>query len=176
MKIKPLIIFLSTLIIGFTSYYFLASTHPSDESMKTFFEQNRVDFEKLRTMFEEDKGCTDISYDKTSAFSDYSKEGDCQISEARHNEYRKLFQKLRIDARIKRDWSSRNKLTLRTSYNSTDSPPDDYGKIVSEKGFFYSPDEPTSIRDSLNIPNVNGYKKLSGNWYLFSNTWHYRGE
>ena len=88
MKIKPLIILLSTFIIGLASYYFLASSHPSDESMKKIFSKNKNDFEKLRTMFaEEDRTCSTIYYSREI------KNYDCQISESRQIEYERLFKK-----------------------------------------------------------------------------------
>lgn len=162
MKIKPLIILIFTFIVGISIYYFVTPFHPSDQSMKTFFLENKDDFEKLRMMFEEEgRTCSTIYYSKKI------KNYNCQISESRQIEYEKLFQKLGVQFSIHRDYSNYDSLTLTTSDVDEESISSEYERVSSRKGYVYSPKEPSPIKESLEKLNSKGYKKLEDNWYLF---------
>lgn len=167
-KRKPLL-FCSALalLVGF-SWLAFAKEHPSDAQLKWKFSQRRGDFEKLVKMADEDKHVTRIAADFTWLDTDASwPRKDVGFSAERWNAYRSLFRKLGITHGLSR----REDFPLSVFFLVSGSGIVPSG---SDKGFVYSAQPLSPVRDSLDhfrpkesVKDNFTFERISPNWYLF---------
>lgn len=156
--------------------YSCHTEHPTDIGLERNFADREADFDKLLRMFDEDAGMSRIT-PKAMQASDGARRPDSEVKlrKQRWQEYRALFSELGIDHGI-----------VRASHPAWRdvSPPGAVFLVASgkgmvggsaEKGYAYSPTEPSPLVDSLDRINIDlrdkdmvpVYKKLKGDWYLF---------
>lgn len=149
----------------------LDSPHPSDEELEVVFRDHESDFELLLNMSRADSEVMRIAPDFTWLVDDASwprPKEKLGFSEERWNQYRRLFEKLKLT----------NGLLSHRDQGTTYFLASSRGLVTggSGKGYVYSEKELTPISDSLDkvSPEVLSksinrtvYKKIKPNWYLF---------
>ena len=144
--------------VGFVWYVFSdirGRDHVTDQILISDLQKNKNKYEKLISMFREDAPATVIHPTWISP--------DNVITEARWDEYKKLFLELGLDAGM-RSWGSDSIWFISTAQ----------GLAIggSSKGYMYKPENPEPLYMTLdNIPvdlksNVMGYRKINDQWYI----------
>lgn len=145
--------------------------HPSDGALESVFKDHEADFELLLSMSKADSKVMRIAPDFTWLVDDASwprPKEKLGFSEERWNQYRQLFQKLKL----------RNGLLSYQDQGITYFLASSKGLVTggSGKGYVYSEKELTPLSESLDkistellSKSANGtvYKKIGPNWYLF---------
>jgi len=146
-------------------------SHPSDAELERVFRDHQSDFELLLGMSKVDSKVMRISPDFTWLVDDSSwprPKDRLGFSEGRWNEYRQLFQKLKLQ----------NGLLSYQTQGTTYFLASSQGLVTggSGKGYVYSEKALMPLSESLDnvstellskSANHTVYKKIGDNWYLF---------
>lgn len=144
------ILFIFMIMVGLIWLIFPSEkNHLEDDVLIENFEKNRDSFEKLVVMFNEDKNM--------SVIDDTWIRPENGISHKRWEEYKRLVQKLELDAGIHRCYGKECIEFISTSQGLPSAG--------TAKGYVYKPQNPKSI----DRRNENGimYKKINKDWYVF---------
>ncbi|MBC7881657.1 MAG: hypothetical protein H7Y37_10025 [Anaerolineae bacterium] len=137
--------------------------HTSDRILEKVFYSQQPIFEELIVMFDDDSKIERISFDTNYLVDDPNRPAaDIGFTEARWNQYRNIFSKLKLKGGISRH-VERHSIHLIASVIS-------YLIGGSGKGYVYSKIPLKPLLSSLDNIQVNqiSYKKLmKENWYLF---------
>lgn len=150
-------ILLSLFLVG------CGNSYPSDSLLEERFRSHRADFDRLVTLFKEDRTLSSVGSDAAWSF-----DVKANISQQRLNAYRTLFDKLDLKS-IGRGERSGNFYIL-TWKND--------GFIIggSSKLYIYAERPPSPLVDSLDGLASSGhdayaFKKIADNWYLHLDIW-----
>ena len=151
-------ILLSLILVG------CGNSYPSDSLLEERFHSHRADFERLVTLFKEDRNLSTVGSEAAWVSFDVK----ANIQQQRLNAYRTLFNKLELKS-IGRGEKSGNFYIL-TWKND--------GFIIggSSKLYIYAETPPSPLVDSLDGLARSGhdayaFKKIADNWYLHLDTW-----
>ena len=148
---------------------------PSDEALARQFNRHREEFETLASMAKEDSVMNRIAYDFTWRQDSVAwprPEPEWGITEARWNQYRRLFKKVGATAGLSQDQQGNIYFLMHTE-----------GSVVggASKGFVYC--QTTEASPGLILPcseqrnfgkrddgngNSAEYRRLSDHWYIYS--------
>ena len=148
---------------------------PSDEALARQFDRHRNEFEELASMAKEDSVMSRIAYDFTWRQGSVAwprPEAEWGITEARWDQYRRLFRKVDATAGLSQDQQGNIYFLMHTE-----------GSVVvgASKGFVYC--QTTEASPGVILPcseqrnfgkrddgNGNGaeYRRLSDHWYIYS--------
>lgn len=138
---------------------------PSDQELESIFEEHKQDFDRLKRMSEEDVDFVRVAYNFVWRSDDFSLNPDKGLPNARWDEYRQLFDKLRLNGGIARPVDQKMLMLISASRGMVTGG--------SSKGYAYSEIPPGPLYESLDsiTPNEIGsnpaFKRIRGNWYLY---------
>ena len=141
------------------------SRHPSDQVLEQRLRLREDECERLVAMLARDSDVMRLSDD----FVFMSEGSRRSLSEERLSEYCRLFRELELEAGMHRDGANAVRLIASSK-----------GLLManSEKSYLYSSVEPSPLVESLDtvIRKDGGdqapvYKRVSGNWYLYYESW-----
>jgi hypothetical protein len=140
------------------------NSYPSDSLLEERFHSHRADFDKLARLFREDASLSSVGSEGAWVSFDVK----ANIPQQRLNEYRALFDKLKLK-HIGRGEKSGNFYIL-TWKND--------GFIIggASKLYIYAETPPSPLADSLDGLASSGhdayaFKKIADNWYLHLDIW-----
>ena len=148
-------IILMSICLGFIwiiYQFFFTTGHPSDKNLLLQFEQNRVKYEALVTMFEQDGSPLVIAPDRVRPAK--------VIPQSRWEEYNALFSELELEGGLR----SLDGETIQFIASAGGLP-----SASSGKGYMFRPKSPQAIYDNLDkFPDTRmSYRKIDEDWYVF---------
>jgi hypothetical protein len=153
-KIAILVVGAIAVVVVLVALMMSGPSHPSDETMIRYFQENRRQFVELLQMFQKDSGLDSVGeLAANSPDNPQTVGGD----EMRIQQYLTLRKQLNVQT-IERNYN--NEVLFITST---------YGLSVSgsRKGYVYSETPPTSITTADAKPTGEAYGYIEGNWYLY---------
>lgn len=140
------------------------NSYPTDSLLEERFRSHQIDFNRLADMFKEDAHLSRIS--PTAAWVSYDVKAS--VPQQRFNEYRALFDKLKVKE-IARGDPSGNFYILAWSKS-------DFIIGGSSKLYIYAETPPAPLVDSLDKLKNSGhdayaFKKIADHWYMHLDIW-----